>query len=83
MTYAQAKESRNRIEAELKETSQILNSFPKLPNGLTPDHIKQTTEYQNAKAKSSALLAQLRIFNSAFIVLYKKEILEERRNRRP
>jgi hypothetical protein len=81
MTYDQAKQERDRIEHARKQASQALDAFPRLPNGLTPDDVKQSPAYREAKAKADALFAQLQAFNTHFVKTYKADIRRERASR--
>ncbi len=81
MTYDEAKAIRDRKEQELKDASEALKVFPKLPNGLTPDDIKSTQEFKNARAEYNLAFTEVRKFNAFFVKEFKKEIREEKRNK--
>jgi len=51
-------------EQAVSEYSKVLRSFPKLENGMTPDDVKATPEFKEAKANYQRAFAQLRAINS-------------------
>lgn len=59
-------EHRDRIEKELREAKIVLDAFPRLPNGLTPDDAK-TDEWRAARAKSRSLFEALRVVNASIV----------------
>lgn len=54
---------RDALEKSLKDARDKLQSFPRLGNGLAPDAVRVTSEYQQAKRNSDAAFAELRNFN--------------------
>jgi hypothetical protein len=55
---------RDRLEDDVKQASDALKRFPKLSNGLTPDNVKYSNDYQTAKQRYNAAFAALRNFNA-------------------
>lgn len=82
MTYEDAKEFRNRLDADAIRYGRELKALitERTPLGLTPDHIKATPAYRSAKAKMDAAFANLRAFNAVFTRLFAKEIRADRRH---
>jgi hypothetical protein len=56
-------QAREMLWQEYKAAGDAMQVFPKLPNGLTPDAVKATAEWQQAKRKCDAAFAALREFN--------------------
>jgi len=81
--YAQAKKLRDQLEAEVKATEVPLKA---LSGGgrlnLTPDHVRQTPEWQAAKRQADAAFAALQAFNTVFVRRFKKELAADRDRRR-
>ena len=80
-TYEEAKKVVNAAEAESKAAGDVLDTFPKLANGLTPDAIKLSPEYRAAKTRFNAAFAHLRRVNAWFVENFKKEIRADRASR--
>lgn len=80
-TYEEAKRVVAAAEAENKAAGDVLDTFPKLANGLTPDSIRLSPEYKTAKARYNAAFAHLRRVNEWFVKNFKKEIRAERASR--
>jgi hypothetical protein len=78
--YAQAKTVRDQLEADLRESGSALKA---LSGGgvmnMTPDHVRRTSEWQQAKRRADAALAALQAFNTVFVRRFKKEIAADRR----
>jgi len=72
-SYDQAAAILARIEQQGKEISARLREFPRLPNGLMPDHVRATPEWQAAHDASVANFSALRAVNSLIMRHYKKE----------
>ena len=81
MTYSEAKRSRDWHEANVRATNLVLDHFAKGALGLTPDEIKNTTAWREAKADYDCRFSQLRAFNQWFVKKYKRQIQAERRER--
>lgn len=83
MTFEEAKTEQATRRARADATSVALNTFPKDgPMGLTPDAVKFTPEFRQARAEYNHAFEELRIFNSFMLRTFAKECREERRNRR-
>lgn len=80
-SYAQAREIADTVERKQKEASALLRSFPRLANGLTPDHIRATSEWQDAKHKADAAFSALQRINQIIMSHYKREYMAERAER--
>ncbi len=74
MTYNQGLIVQNALENEVSQASLELRKFPRTANGLTPDEVKFTPEFQESKAKFNAAFQSLRNFNASFTKNFKKEI---------
>lgn len=83
VTYEEAKTMRDTLEANIAKWSEILAAYPRGPMGLTPDHLKQTPEWQHAKAECDKAFEALRRFNRVFVKRFRREIQAERRKRFP
>lgn len=80
-SYTEAKIVKSQLEAENSIWSKKLSSFPKGPMGLTPDTIKITPEWKEAKENFDKSWKYLRDFNGWFTKKFKEEIAAERKNR--
>ena len=49
------------------KASAALRAFPKLPNGLTPDSVKLSVDFREAKAEWNKAFQALRAFNKEHI----------------
>jgi hypothetical protein len=77
LEYAEAKQIRDVLDADLRRTSAELQKFPKGTTGLTPDDVKATPEYQAAKHAAETAFARLRRFNTKFVRAFKSELKAE------
>lgn len=59
------------IESNVDKWSNILKSFPRGDFGLTPDVIKATAEYKEAKQQYNYWFEQLRAYNKQFLKTHK------------
>lgn len=82
MTYEMYKQAAAQLDARVSATSAALKKFPRGVMGLTPDAVKATPEWQQAKRAYSLAFEQSRKFNAFFVKNYKKEIAAERNERR-
>ena len=57
-------EYQEHLYATVRDCSQALKQFPKGPLGLTPDSVKATAEYRQAKQAYADAFAKLRAFNA-------------------
>lgn len=67
LTYESAKADADAARARSAAAGEAMNSFPKLPSGLTPDGVKATQEWQAAKAESDAALRGEQDANSVVV----------------
>ena len=78
--YAEAKTRAVELEAETERTSKALKTLSGGgPMGLTPEAVKATTEWKDAKRAYDVAFAALRNFNAAFVKRFKREISQDRR----
>jgi hypothetical protein len=79
MTYAEAKEKKNALEAEAEKHSKTLKG---LSGGgafnMTPEHVKTSPEYRKASSDYAATHAALRSHNEYFLKTFAKEYKAER-----
>lgn len=80
-SFSKAKAERDKITEELRDHKAILDKFPKGAMNLTPDDVKASPEYRDAKQKVDRAFNKLRQFNAGFVKTYAKELRDERRNR--
>lgn len=78
MSYELAKSRKAELEAQEKAASDALLAFPRASNGLTPDSVKSSPEWQTAYARHAQAFAALRNFNQQFFRVFKKEARQER-----
>lgn len=81
MNYQEAKAAAEQARTLSKQYGQVLSAFPRGPMGLTPDHIKFSPPYRQAKANYDAAFAQERRVNAYLNKHFKKEQQQERRER--
>ena len=81
MTYSEAKRSRDWHEADCRAASLVLDHFAKGALGLTPDAIRATPAWREAKADYDRHFAQLQAFNQWFVKKFKRQIQAERQAR--
>lgn len=73
-----------RLEAECETFSRSMQIFPRGSMGLTPDHVKESPEFQQAKRSFDASFRRLRDFNALFLKKFKKQYrayMSEKRQR--
>jgi hypothetical protein len=78
MTYQEATRIRDTLWAMYRETGKVMSSYPRLPNGLTPDAIKATPEWRMNKDAFDLATVNLQQFNKTFVKRYARELREER-----
>jgi len=66
----------------LDEASEALSKYPRGEMGLTPDHIKRTSEWQADKRAFENAMRNLGEFNSVFLRKHKKEYRQHVAKRR-
>lgn len=82
MTFEEAKALQTTRDAEVTRIGNALDAFPKGAMGLTPDEVKFSPEYRQAKADFSAAFKKLQNINHYLSDNFAKEIREERMARR-
>lgn len=70
------------LEKEVRIANQALRAFPRGPMGLTPDAVRITPEWPDAKQLFDRAWTNLREFNKIYMKKYKKELWAERQARR-
>lgn len=83
--FEKEKAKRDQLDSLLDDASAELNKVTggkKGNMGLVPDEIKNTPEYKAAKAKVDSAFNALKTFNKTFVKKYKKELRDDRDNRR-
>lgn len=81
VTYAMARQIRDKIQADADAAGARLRAIPGVGSGqlgLTPDAVKSTREYQSARAAWESAFATLRAFNAEYCQRFKREIRAER-----
>lgn len=81
MNFQDAKSYKASLAQIEDAAGKILNSFPKGPMGLTPDHVKASPEWKAAYQAHARAFAALRDFNGKFVKAFKKELAAERKAR--
>jgi hypothetical protein len=80
-TYAQAKSIADFRDREYRAASDKINAVNGIGSGsmgLTPDHVRATSEYKRAKADLDTAFSNLRTANSFLVKNFKKELRAER-----
>ncbi len=73
MDYQTALNSKIDLELRQDIASKRLNAFPKGNMGLTPDHIRLSSDYQSARQNYASITKELQKFNQFFVKAFKKE----------
>lgn len=82
-TFTEAKAIRDHLHAEVDRTSTVMQQYPANgPRGLVQDEIKFSATYRADKAAFDRAFAKLRAFNAQFTKAFRKEIADERQERR-
>lgn len=78
--YAEAKARKAELEAEYERAGRALKA---LSGGgamnMTPETVRETSEWKAAKRESDAAFAALRNFNSIYVSRFRREIAQDRR----
>jgi hypothetical protein len=80
--YEQALAVQAQLESAVSRASAALAIFPRLPNGLTPDHVKASPEYRAAKLQYDTAFGKLRTFNASFVKSFRAELRRDRTMKR-
>lgn len=78
MTFQEAKAVRSAIEVKVAGLSALLGGFERGSFGLTPDAVKCSVCFKDAKASFAAAFAEQRAFNVFFITTFRRDIASER-----
>ena len=78
MTFNEFKKIRQELMTDVDKLFLVLKAFPKLGNGLTPDEVKFSKEFKEAKAAFDDAFRELRAFNDVYVKQFKRELAEER-----
>lgn len=85
MNFEEAKIKKNELETLCQKASDVLKNInhnnEKTSLGLTPDHIKTSSAFKEAKIEYDKHFKNLREFNSYYVKAFKKEISNERKNK--
>lgn len=81
MDFLEAKQLKQELEKTNQACSNRLNAFEKNTIGMTPDHIRQLPEWQQAKRDYNHSFSELKKFNEWYVKTFKKQIQADRRNR--
>jgi hypothetical protein len=73
--YHVAKSVKAGIEADVKKAEDALDTFPRGPTGLTPDHVKVSPEYRAAKSSFNTHFKRLQTFNQTFVKTFRRNLL--------
>lgn len=82
MEYEQYRGLKEALQLEVSQTSKAMRAFPRGPMGLTPDDVRASAEYQDARRKSDTAFERLRKFNGTYVKQFKRQdalALEEKR----
>ncbi len=82
MEYEEAKALKEELIEINDKYSKKLEGFEKNHLGMTPDHIRDTKEWKEAKQRFDDSFTKLQYFNPWFMKNFKKEYAAERRKRR-
>jgi hypothetical protein len=83
VTYEEAKEHRDFLEAEYSRTSRALRELSGGgPMNLTPDYVRATPAWKAVKREADAAFAELRAFNADYVRRFRREIARDRHARK-
>ena len=80
--YAADLATKEQHEAAVKAASDLLKEFPRNAAGITPDAIKASPEYQQAKMLYDAMFKRLQTYNTIFLKQHKAQYMADRSKRR-
>lgn len=81
-TYEQAKADVAAADARVAKASEVLNTYPKGPTGLTPDEVKASAEWKAAMAEYNTAFEELREANDFMGKNYKAQRSADRQAER-
>jgi hypothetical protein len=76
------KKEQKRLYQVLDEKSEAMKRFPKGEMGLTPDEVKESLEFKTARKAYQNAFNDVINFNTMFLREFKKELRDERNNRK-
>ena len=82
--FRAAKQGKAILENALDAADKALKAFDKYGKnqmGMTPEHVKEMPEWQQAKKEYDKAFAELRNFNGWYVKTFKKEIAAERKEK--
>ena len=79
--FKAAKAEHDRLDNEMKEASKRLKNYPTGKMGLTPDHVKNTTNWKRDKENFDRAFRTLRSYNGVYVKKFKRELKAERDER--
>jgi hypothetical protein len=81
-SFEEAVAERDRLEQEVSASGKVMDTFPHGATGLTPDHVRATSEWRAAKDRYKRAFAALQNFNILFTRTFAKELRAQRAERR-
>lgn len=81
-SYDDAKILKNYYETLVSKASEEMKQFPKNDLGMIPDDVRMTEKYKDTKAYYDHVFSLLQKYNQWFVKHYKKEYMEERKNKK-
>lgn len=84
LTFEQATQMRDTFDAQMRDASQALRAVEGVGSGamgLTPDAIKASEAYQEAKRRFEWDFDNLRKFNAWYVKAFKRELAQARRKK--
>lgn len=82
VTFDEALLQAEALNTEYLAAGSRLEAFPTGPMGLTPDDVKRTPEFQQAKRQYEVVFQRLRTFNAWYTKTFKKELHAHRQRLR-
>ena len=81
MNFNEAKELKAKLQCDVDTASAGFEQFPKSANGLISDEVRNTAAYKLVSAEYNEAFSALRVFNSSFVKVFRKELAAERKAR--
>lgn len=82
LSFEEAKARADALWAASTASGEVMEAFPKGAMNITPDEVRATDEFKNAKAAADADFEALRSFNALYTKKFKKEIAQARQAER-
>jgi hypothetical protein len=83
MDYESFKATRDKLESEVAAVEAVLARFPSGTMGLTPDSVKTSEAFRDAKRAFNLAFSRLRAYNARYLGRFKREAAAERAARKP